>query len=430
MFGVSAANMAAITPQNSAWGSGDYANYMDDRVKGTTNGFRTLARYLAGYPGRKNLIWVSASFPFSMLPDKGLGMNHDRNLEFDNTRNYFESVRSFTRALEDARVSVYPVDVRGVWTLEGWSAEDKSAPPIGPLSTFVVDQVAGQYAYESTELQVAEQTGGQACLVDNDLGDCVKKAFDDGLSYYEIAYYPAAENWREGFHEISVKTPRPGVHLSFRRGYTVDNPGKEPERKRKTADNQTVVDPNLRDAACKDTLTATSLPMRAQAVPASHPGQLKYFLTVDGKNLSFTPQAGGNQKLQLDFAICTFDAEGRSLQYMQDDVDQTMPGREFQSVIKDGFPHMLEFSPPERSTQMRLVARDAQSGLLGSLDLQYGPVMASSKTRPNPQNRIFDHVSASIILWAKVAKPGLLRPLQLWLARTWTTKKSTSSAAL
>ena len=31
--------------------------------------FRTLARYLRGIPGRKNLIWFSGSFPISLDPD-------------------------------------------------------------------------------------------------------------------------------------------------------------------------------------------------------------------------------------------------------------------------------------------------------------------------------------------------------------------------
>jgi hypothetical protein len=32
-------------------------------------------------------------------------------------------------------------------------------------------------ALEATEQQVAEMTGGQFCVSDNDLGDCVKMAF-------------------------------------------------------------------------------------------------------------------------------------------------------------------------------------------------------------------------------------------------------------
>ena len=39
------------------------------RVQYTLDAFNTLAHYLAGFPGRKNLIWFSGSFPFNVVPD-------------------------------------------------------------------------------------------------------------------------------------------------------------------------------------------------------------------------------------------------------------------------------------------------------------------------------------------------------------------------
>ncbi len=39
------------------------------RVAITLSAFQQLARYLSGYPGRKNVIWVSGSFPIVLFPD-------------------------------------------------------------------------------------------------------------------------------------------------------------------------------------------------------------------------------------------------------------------------------------------------------------------------------------------------------------------------
>jgi VWFA-related protein len=39
------------------------------RAKYTLDAINQLARYLAGIPGRKNLIWFSGSFPLDVLPD-------------------------------------------------------------------------------------------------------------------------------------------------------------------------------------------------------------------------------------------------------------------------------------------------------------------------------------------------------------------------
>ena len=41
----------------------------DMREQYTLNAFDTLARYLVGIPGRKNVIWFSGSFPLDVEPN-------------------------------------------------------------------------------------------------------------------------------------------------------------------------------------------------------------------------------------------------------------------------------------------------------------------------------------------------------------------------
>ena len=40
----------------------------DQRVAMTLEALKAMARYLAGVPGRKNLIWFSTSFPITVFP--------------------------------------------------------------------------------------------------------------------------------------------------------------------------------------------------------------------------------------------------------------------------------------------------------------------------------------------------------------------------
>ena len=68
-----------------------------------------LAHYLSGFPGRKNLIWFSGSFPFSVLP------NADIPDPFAVMGDLSEEFRDTTSLLTRSQVAVYPVDARGLF---------------------------------------------------------------------------------------------------------------------------------------------------------------------------------------------------------------------------------------------------------------------------------------------------------------------------
>lgn len=47
------------------------ADAVKNRADATLSALEAVARHLAGIPGRKNLIWVSASFPLSFIDGFG-----------------------------------------------------------------------------------------------------------------------------------------------------------------------------------------------------------------------------------------------------------------------------------------------------------------------------------------------------------------------
>src|SRR5262249_55469551 len=129
-----------------------------------------------------------------------------------------------------------------------------------------------RFSDQQSMQDLAEQTGGQVCLNNNDLSQCVRRAIDDGSAYYELTYYPADKNWHGEFRRISVKTRRPGVQLTFRQGYFA----------------------RISDATISVLVSAEELP--------ADQGQAKYFLAVDPGALSFGPTENGVRNLHLQFA--------------------------------------------------------------------------------------------------------------------------------
>jgi VWFA-related protein len=356
-----------------------FAANTDMRVRQTLDALRAIARHVSGYPGRKNLIWISSSFPMTVSPD-ALAAHH---LGFEGTRNYEDLVAVATTALADAKIAVYPVNPAGVQTQSYFSAT--KAPKTftygesttGELKSINRESLARFSGVESMT-EVAQQTGGAICINNNDLGDCVKTAVDEGSSYYELAYYPDAGNWHGEFHRILVKSTRPGVQLSFRGGYYARENDANAARKEKAGN-----DPQLQEAACQDLLTATSVLLVARAMPAEKPSQATYYLGVDSRMLTFSAAENGQRELHMDVAVCAFDRAGKPVQYFQENVDQKFEAKDLAAMR--GVPRMIEFTPKEGTLRVRLVVRDVATGKLGSVELPYvAPAKEAATAPPAP----------------------------------------------
>ena len=346
-----------------------YADSMDIRVKMTLDALRVIARHVSGYPGRKNLIWLSSAFPLAITPAANLTMV----AKFTGMRNYTGDMTGVASALTDAQVAVYPVDARGMETQALFDPESRGK--LNPFSEGATLNRESNVRFTSQEsmYDLAKQTGGQVCLNNNDLSECVKRAIDDSSSYYELTYYPTEKNWQGEFRRISVKTTRPGVHLSFREGYFArDSDASISAKEAKD------MDARLSQASCRDFLTATSILVEASALPPDQPDQAKYFLVIDPGALSFSPADGGGRSVQLELATCMFSARGLPLQYNRQSINQKFTETEYQSLKTHGIPHSIAFVPKPETARVRLLVCDTRTGLIGSVDLPYPSVTISN----------------------------------------------------
>lgn len=86
----------------------------------TMDALIAIANSAGTLPGRKNLLWISGSFPFSVgyedLSNLAQIMNDPKrevNLSGEQQM-YAEDIERAARALNDANIAVYPVDARGL----------------------------------------------------------------------------------------------------------------------------------------------------------------------------------------------------------------------------------------------------------------------------------------------------------------------------
>jgi VWFA-related protein len=210
-----------------------------DREYRTTQALQQLASYLASFPGRKNLIWLSGGFPLDLF---GL-----TDMRFD------DLIPKTVNLLAAARVSVYPVDVRGAWTPQVHSAENTmdatAATPqqlIGPAVGYTppttdpstidtgnaaVTVTSGSFSHQITSESLAsntsnasmdmfaEQTGGKAFYNSNDLSRIIGDVVGSSSDFYTLSYTPTDSNMNGAFRKIAISLDGRKYSLSYRRGY-------------------------------------------------------------------------------------------------------------------------------------------------------------------------------------------------------------------
>lgn len=242
-----AAPAAMITSFEQFLQENQYAQ-TSDREYRTLSHLQQLASYLAAFPGRKNLIWLSGAFPLDLF---GL-----TDMRFE------ENTQKTVNLLAAARVALYPVDCRGAWTQAIYAAEtprDPSAttpqqmvgpamnyaPPIADPSninsggpTVTVTSGGFDHARTTEGMQngvsntsmdmVAADTGGKAFYNQNDLARIIDKVVSSSSNFYTIAYTPSDMKMNGAFRKIAVRVPGGQYTLAYRHGYYAreqDKPG-------------------------------------------------------------------------------------------------------------------------------------------------------------------------------------------------------------
>jgi VWFA-related protein len=346
----------------------EYSMTLDLRAKETLGAMAEIGQYLSGIPGRKNLIWVSESFPLSVAPDPETGNN-----PFAGIREYSDQVKIVANALTDAQVAVYPMDVRGLQALQSLSASQNVNLPQTRMNGRAL---ADRLHVEGVDLQqsqgtmdaLAQDTGGKACKNSNDLAGCVMTALKDSSSYYEMSFYPQNVNWDGKFHKIVVKTSRPGVKLAYRRGYYALD-ASSLAKKQQPEDH-------LRQA-CADQLPSTSIPLTVQTMSpgqnGNQQGGLQYMLLISAAGLT-SAQEGNSYNLNIRMADCEFAQKNTIFKFNERELTKTVSADVFRSWQSTGIPDHVALMPAADTRRIRLVVLDVSSGLTGAIDI---PVLPS-----------------------------------------------------
>jgi VWFA-related protein len=351
----------------------------DHRGHLTIQALGELARATSGYSGRKNLLWLSESFPVS------LGAQLE-DVHFRSTPDLPEA-RETANLVADAEVSIYPISLLGletsgvqaasngagsvgllggppaIPTLDNTVAGPTRSAPSAQIGDTLQDQFTSRSALRAALNDLADQTGGEATVGSNDFAGALRRSMLDGSNYYTIAYRPTNEKWNGHFRKIHVELAGKSGSLAYRRGYFA------------TADSHHANDSaqELHFALQPETPEATMLPLRARVrLPdAQHP-EVHVDSILDPRNAAFTTTADGKRHAQLlVLLIALNDGEQQAATPPQTSgvLNLDLTPDQYKIAITSGIPLHQDLKLKPGRYRLRLGVSDMTTHDLGTLDM-------------------------------------------------------------
>ncbi len=339
------------------------ASHTRNRLQITLDALTAIAQNLKSLPGRKNLIWVSEGFPFSIEP----GATVDAR-ESVTHRNYTVSISSTANALFDSQIAIYPVDSRGIITSDVYDPASRGFDPLGRaqtqmgLTSTVSEENNNLDAVHSSMQEIAERTGGKAFYNRNEIGDAIIDSMDDGTTYYTLAYSPSNHEWNGKFRRISVKSKRPGIKLRYRLGYFAIPPGANRSPQEQAA--------AFAQAMEISSPVSTAILFQARVIPpsAKTKNQVVVNYLIPAAGLSFEE---GDDKLQhasINCSVEVFSKNGELLKKDGTNLTAALQPDVYEKVVRQGFPCQEKIALPSGDYTLRLGVRDNATGMIGTAD--------------------------------------------------------------
>ncbi len=360
-----AAAMAQMQAIMNQFQSHQSSFFQMDAVQRTLDALIGIANYLGHFPGRKNLIWVSSSFPISMGFDTPRQPGDTRDqVHFSSDLEH--AYKAFLTAVNNANMAIYPVDARGLVA---------GAPGTTNWNNL--------YSSQGTMQEIAGTTGGQAFVNTNDLARVMRAAADDSKASYELGFYPHDIRWNGKYHDLKVKVTRPGVHLRYRQGYYASRE-RDAERIAKTTDqvdtviNQAIYSPldspglGLRVTLEKVThKTDTRRVLGTDKVVPYHKDRALLGISVDAHDITL-PSGSGDGSVQLAMILAQTGADGKVLDASRYDLKMHVEAGGLQRLLGQGLQMVKAVDLVQGATELELVVRDPSSGNLGSVRIPLG----------------------------------------------------------
>ena len=317
-------------------------------IETTLRAFLDVAAYVCGIPGKKALIWATGGFPFTLdspssVPGGRLSLLYERTMS----------------ALNQAQLSVYPVDVRGLVSNSPVADPKYNGGHLGPqMMNAAVGRSWLQASTLETLMDIAAMTGGRAFYNTNDLAGSFRKATDDASSYYALGYYLNTHNDKPGWRGLKVKVNQPGLEVRARSGFFVTN-----------ATMNLAVSRSLdEEAALSSPFDATSIPVTLRWLGTSRDGEKrKVNFSIALPRDTVVIEESMQNHFSFDLRALAKDENGKTVGKFDQSLQGNIKPEAMQIIKAQGisYHNLIELAPGRY--KVKIVLRDNLTGKIGSV---------------------------------------------------------------
>ena len=318
----------------------------------TLQGMQQVAQTLAGFPGRKSLIWAGGGFPFSVSDNTMQLAPAGR----DSLSDVLPMYERTWQLLNDAQIALYPVDVKGLQVVTTPSASVRN-----PGKNYARNMSWRQMDTQSTLQTFASMTGGRAYYNSNDLVKGFRDAVSDSAEYYMLGYYLDRSKTKSGWRKLAVKVKRDHTEVRARSGFFVTNATVDPENSR---------DSDI-SSALQSPLDYTSLALVARwdkIEPGKEPGKKHVSYEMHLAPDPALINDADNNHLVLEFVALVKTPEGKQVDHaVGQKVENHLTAEKVSAIRQNGvfYKGALDLAGGEYT--VRFVVRDDLSGRIGSV---------------------------------------------------------------
>jgi VWFA-related protein len=298
------------------------------RAELTLAALMAIAGHVADLPVRKNLLWLTADLP--------------------------ASGEAIAAVLAHANIVAYPVDARGllptapvitVSTDDPFSGGNVAAP-LGHASV-----PPGQAAMAD----MAADTGGHAFLHTNDLTSAIRQVVEDSAATYTLGFYLPEREVDGQFHRLMVEVTKPGITLTWPRGYFAfrDTGLSESDRH------------NAFLAAIRSPLDSSAVPLEVRLTHLEQPAHSLQVVGVAGIRGVPFEQQGEIRTGTLNIYTIEQDAAGNVLEQVNQRLNLKLDEQQYRQYLQSGVLFRGIVALKLEATVLRVLVQDVGTAEVG-----------------------------------------------------------------